>query len=43
VQNAEFCKHIQVFKNANLWVRTLLEAAEKDPTQETMYLGVIKE
>jgi len=43
VQNAEFCEHIQVFQNANLWVRTLLEAAEKDPAQETMYLGVIKE
>ena len=42
-QNAEFHEHIQVFQNANLWVRTLLEAAEKDPTQETMYLGVIKE
>ena len=33
-QNAEFRKHIQVFQNANLRVRTLLEAAEKDPTQE---------
>ena len=43
VQNVELRDHLKVFTGANLRVKALLDAAVKDPAQEGMYLGEIRE
>jgi hypothetical protein len=42
-QNVELREHLKVFTGANLRVRALLDAVVKDPDQEGVYMGEIRE